>query len=386
MIKNMMDACVGAIFYYLFGYGFAYGSGGNSFIGTDTFALRNNQDYIIWFFNYTFAATTATIVSGAVAERCQFGAYLVYSSALTAFIYPVASHWIWHTDGWMYQLGVLDFAGGGAVHGIGGAAALIAATMLGPRIGKYTVVDGTVVKVNKIPGHNLVLSALGGFILWFGFFAFNAASGYNIVGEGAIITGRVAIVTCLGGASGACTLLFYTRIREGTWDMMTSLNGLLAGMIATCSCCNVIEIWASLIVGPTGALVFYLSSYIIEYKLHIDDPLGASPLHMGAGFWGTIMAGFLATPEFAGEGKEGVFYGGGKQLGIQIAAVLAYIGWTVATCVLLFGSLNYLQLFRVTKEEEIAGLDYHHHGGYSYVLKKIILCFMCLLLVLFVEN
>jgi ammonium transporter, Amt family len=369
MIKNLMDAGVGAICYYLIGYGLAYGTGGSPFMGLSTFALSDStgSDYIIWFFNYAFAATTATIVSGALAERCQFGAYLIYSSALTGIIYPIATHWIWHPDGWMYQLGVLDFAGGGAVHGIGGTAALIAAAMLGPRIGKYTKdSNNKIIKVNIIPGHNLVLSALGGFILWFGFFAFNAASGYNIVNEGAIITGRVVIVTGLGGSSGACTLLAISRIRNNTWDLMNALNGLLAGMIATCSCCNVIEIWVSLIVGTTGAIVFYVISYILEYKLYIDDPLCASALHMGAGFWGTIMAGLFATSKYAGDGKDGVFYGGGgKQLGLQILAVVSYSGWTIVTCLLLFGSLKYLNLLRVTKEEEIAGLDYHHHGGYS---------------------
>jgi len=172
-----------------------------------------------------------------VAERCKFEAYLIYSTALTAFIYPVVSHWIWSGDGWMLQKGVLDFAGGGAVHGVGGMAALVGATILGPRIGRFTKDEATGKTIsNKIPGHNLVLSALGGFILWFGFFAFNGGSGYDIVGEGAIITGRVAVVTCLGGATGAITMLMYIKYRDGTWDMMMCMNGLLAGMIATCSC------------------------------------------------------------------------------------------------------------------------------------------------------
>ena len=365
MIKNLMDACVAALSYYLVGYGFAYGGGGNKFVGLDTFALVNTKDYIIWFFNYVFAGTTATIVSGAVAERCQFEAYLIYSSVLTAIIYPIASHWVWSEDGWMFELGVLDFAGGGAVHGIGGVAAVCAAFVLGPRIGKFTEgPDGTLV-ANKMPGHNLVLSALGVLILWFGFFAFNGGSGYDIVGEGAVITGRVAIVTCIAGATGAVTIMILERIKSGTWDMMASANGLLAGMIATCSCCNVVHVWHSLIIGFTGSLVTYGQSYVTEHILHIDDPLDAAALHMGAGFWGTICAGLFAVPEFVSEGQEGLFYGGGKQLGYQIAAVFAYTAWAAGTSMCMFYTLNYLNLFRVSKEVELMGLDDHHHGGYS---------------------
>mmetsp|Transcript_17169 Transcript_17169/g.39804 ORF Transcript_17169/g.39804 Transcript_17169/m.39804 type:complete len:334 (+) Transcript_17169:524-1525(+) len=256
---------------------------------------------------------------------------------------------------------------GGAVHGVGGAAAFMGAAILGPRIGRFKVDEATGKTISTpIRGHNLVLSALGGFILWFGFFAFNAGSGQNIVGEGAIVTGRVAVVTCFGGAAGAITMLAFIRIKDGIWDMMMSMNGLFAGMIATCSCCNVIQPWAGFIVGFTGALFYYAQSWVTEHILHIDDPLDAAALHMGGGFWGMIMAGLLADPDFVEDGDEGLFYGGGKQLGYQIMGIAVYGGWALGTSALMFGTLNYLGLFRVSEEVELMGLDEHHHGGYSY--------------------
>jgi len=263
---------------------------------------------------------------------------------------------------------VLDFAGGGAVHGVGGVAALVGAYMLGPRTGRFVEQDGKIVSV-KIPGHNMVLVALGALVLWFGFIAFNGGSGYDIVGEGALLTGRVATITILAGATGACSLLFFTRITQGYWDMMMAVNGLLAGMIATCSCCNVIDVWASLIVGCTGAFVALGQSYVTEHVFHIDDPLDAAALHMGSGFWGTLMAGVFANPDFVDDGMEGLFFGGGKQFGQQIVAVLAYGGWAFATSMVMFGGLHALDMLRVSPEVEEMGLDDHHHGGYAYRIK-----------------
>jgi Amt family ammonium transporter len=368
MIKNLIDVAVAALSYYAVGYGIAYGEGGSPFLGKSYFFLNGMEDYIGWFFQFVFAGTTATIVSGAVAERCQFRAYLIYSAILTAFIYPVASHWIWSGDGWMAGK-VLDYAGGGAVHGVGGTAALSAAWILGPRIGRFSYNEETKKWTShKIPGHNLVLSALGGFILWMGFFPFNGGSGLDIGSlDGAQATGRVVIVTTLAGAAGGVTMLIFGRVKSGDWDMMLSLNGVLAGMIATCSGVNTFTPNVSLFVGFSGAFAYYLQDWVTENIFHIDDPLGAAALHMGAGFWGCLMSGLLANDEYVGEELAGLFYGGSiSLLGWQIAAIAAYFSWAFGTCCIMFGTLKYLGWFRVDEEEELKGLDVTHHGGSAY--------------------
>jgi Amt family ammonium transporter len=368
MIKNLLDVAVAALSYYAVGYGLAYGEGGSPFCGQSYFFLNGTEDYIGWFFQFVFAGTTATIVSGAVAERCQFRAYLIYSAVLTAFIYPVVSHWIWSADGWMAGK-VLDFAGGGAVHGVGGTAALSAAWILGPRIGRFSYDEETKKWTShKIPGHNLVLSALGGFILWMGFFPFNGGSGLDIGSvDGALITGRVVVVTTLAGASGGVTMLAFGRIKSGEWDMMLSLNGVLAGMIASCSGVNTFHPTVALFVGFSGSWAYYLQDWVTEYVFHIDDPLGAAALHMGAGFWGCILSGLLANDEYVGEEMAGLFYGGSiKTLGWQLIAILAYFGWAFGTCSIMFGTLMYLGWFRVSEEEESEGMDLTHHGGSAY--------------------
>jgi len=237
MLKNLMDAAVAAFAYYFFGYSVAYGAGGNAFIGGSSLICLppdniGTSDYIIWFFNYVFAGTTATIVSGAVAERCQFRAYLVYSFALAGFIYPVCSHWIWDPSGFLNGK-VYDFAGGGAVHMVGGVAAMVASACLGPRTGKFILDPDTGKKVPvRIPGHNMVFASLGALILWFGFFAFNGGSSYTIAGEAQYnATGRAVVVTVMGGATGAFTLMAWGYLSSKVWDMSWVINGLLAGMV-----------------------------------------------------------------------------------------------------------------------------------------------------------
>jgi len=376
MIKNLLDAAVAALAYWAVGFAFAYGEGGNPFIGLSFFFLKGTNDYIMWFFQFVFAGTTATIVSGAVAERCRFMAYIIYSFALTGFIYPVVAHWVWNADGFLYGK-VYDFAGGGAVHGVGGAAAMAGAYFLGPRIGRFVKNEETgKVEPVEIPGHNLVLAALGGFILWFGFFPFNCASGANIVGFQAVIdTGRVAVVTTLAGATGAFTLLFYGRVCLKTWDMMLALNGLLAGMVATCSGVNAYEPPIALVVGASGSMVYYAQNWLFENVLHIDDPLGASALHMGAGFWGLLLVGFLGSPDYLGDDRDliGIFYGGnGKQLGYNLYGMVVYFSWAFGTCAILFWTLNYFGRFRVSEEVELMGMDIHHHGGHAYRLGSMV--------------
>jgi ammonium transporter, Amt family len=303
-----------------------------------------------------------------VAERCRFRAYLVYSLALTGFIYPVVSHWIWSPQGFLYGK-VMDFSGSGAVHLVGGSAAMAGALWLGPRIGKFRHDKATGTwETRDIPGHNAVLAALGTFILWTGFFAFNGAACGAFFCPDISTTGRVVVVTMLAGSSGCMTLLFYGSIVHKCWDMKLAMNGLLAGMVACCSGCNVFDPFAGVIVGACGAFSYHGQSYLWEYVFHIDDPVGAAPLHMGAGVLGMIAVGFLANKDFVeSQDQTGIFYGGtGKQLGWQILASLIYFAWAFGTCSIVFGALRYFGMLRVSEEVERMGMDTHHHGGDAY--------------------
>ena len=370
LLKNILDACVAAIAYWMVGFGLAFGEGGNPFMGLSFFFLAGYDDYVSFFFFYVFAGTTATIVSGAVAERCRFRAYLIYSFVLTGFIYPVVSHWVWSEDGFFYGK-VIDFAGGGAVHMVGGIAAFTGAWILGPRIGRFEHDEATGAWISRrIPGHNSVLAATGTFILWFGFFPFNAAAGGNIVGEGLAQAGRVATVTALAGAAGCLTLLLVgIRFRkESTIDLGLSMNGLLAGMVTTCSGVGYYDPWVGILAGSTGALVYYGMAWVMEFRWRIDDPLGAAPLHLGPGAWGMIMVAFCANPAYLEDVRQaGIFYGGdGTQLAWQLAAVAADFVWSMSTCSLMFWTMNYFEIFRVSEEAERMGMDLHHHGGAAY--------------------
>lgn len=372
MLKNMMDAAVSAVAYYLIGYSIAYGADGNNgFIGgTSYIALKTLTpvDYIYWFFNYVFAGTTATIVSGAVAERCQFRAYLIYSFALAGIIYPVCSHWIWDSSGFLNGR-TYDFAGGGAVHMVGGVAAAVGAIILGPRKGKFVYDEKKGKKVPvEIPGHSTTLAVLGTLILWFGFFAFNGGSSYTIAGEAQYIaTGRAVVVTTLGGAFGGMLTMFWSFFATGAWDIEWVINGLLGGMVATCSGANAQEAWAAVIVGLLGAAATQGQVLLFENVLFIDDPLNASAVHLGGGAVGMIWVAFAANPDYSGDDFTGIFYGGNFSfLGWQILGMIAYASWTAVTSGLLFGGLNYFGWFRITEEEEEIGVDVSHHGGKAY--------------------
>jgi ammonium transporter, Amt family len=234
MLKNLVDISICAIAYWTFGYAFAYGEGGNTFIGNSYYFLKGTDNYVGWFFQFVFAGTTATIVSGAVAERCRFRAYLLYSLALSGFIYPVASHWIWHGDGFLNGK-VLDFAGSGAVHLVGGAAAMAGSIFVGPRIGKFTKNPTTgKTETNVIVGHDTILAALGCFILWMGFFAFNGASCSAFFCPDASSTGRIVVVTTLAAAAGGLALLAYGNFFFKIYDLKLAMNGVLAGMVSSC--------------------------------------------------------------------------------------------------------------------------------------------------------
>eukprot|EP00232_Nephroselmis_pyriformis_P019752 CAMPEP_0182887736 /NCGR_PEP_ID=MMETSP0034_2-20130328/21005_1 /TAXON_ID=156128 /ORGANISM="Nephroselmis pyriformis, Strain CCMP717" /LENGTH=471 /DNA_ID=CAMNT_0025021115 /DNA_START=27 /DNA_END=1442 /DNA_ORIENTATION=- len=394
LLKNVLDACVGAMLWWAFGYSFAYGGGDekqNKFIGVGNFLMSDNSTgednggtfYAGWLFQWAFAATAATIVSGAVAERCQFRAYIIYTVILTVFIYPVAVHWGWSNDGWLSAFyipsgeedynpdiggqGLIDFAGSGIVHMTGGGAALMGAYFLGPRYGRFRP-DGTVV---DLPGHSTVLCVLGTFILWFGWYGFNPVSTLAIVGVG-YIAGKVAVTTTLAaGAGGFGTLLIHVLMGNPP-DVAPALNGILGGLVAITAPCSVVEPYGAIIIGLISAPVYYFSSMLLK-KMQIDDPLDASPVHFFCGAWGVLSAGLFATEAntmnaYGTSSKDwGAFYGGGgKQFGVQCLGVFAFAAWTCVTSGIMFFIMSKAGIFRVSHEDEVMGLDESHHGGSAY--------------------
>ena len=341
--------------------------------------INENPEYFAtWMFQWAFAATAATIVSGAVAERCKFVAYLTYTTALTAFIYPIVVHWAWSSHGWLSAFtekgkvpflkanGFMDFAGSGVVHMTGGAAALVGSIFLGPRAGRFTP-KGAVV---AMPGHSTVLAALGTFILWFGWYGFNPVSTlkFEYMGDAA----RVAVTTTLAAATGGCTTLAIHVALNNPPDIFPALNGILSGLVSITGPCSVVEPWAAAFIGFIGGFVYYGSSTLLK-KLQIDDPLDAAPVHFFCGIWGVIAVGLFAEKTYTLNlyGKDVDSYGAllgsdGKQLGNQIIGVLAITGWVCTTCSIVFGTLKALKLLRVNAEDEELGLDSSHHGGDAY--------------------
>ena len=360
IMKNLMDFALGSLIYWIVGFGIMFGADAAGIIGMPGFfadgtaenAADSINHYAFLFFQTVFCATAATIVSGAMAERTKFISYCIYSAVISAVIYPIAGHWIWG-GGWLAQLGFHDFAGSTAVHSIGGWCALVGAAILGPRIGKYTKSG----KSNAIPGHSLTLGALGVFILWMGWFGFNPASSLGITGDGALeLSSRVFITTNLAAASAATVTMIITWVKYGKPDVSMTLNGVLAGLVAITAGCDVVSPAGAAIIGLISAFAMVYGIEFVDKVLKIDDPVGAIGVHCINGVLGTILTGAFAV-------EGGLLYGGGfKFFGIQCLGVMAVAIWSIATATILFKVIKATVGLRVTREEEIRGLDIEEHG------------------------
>ncbi|WP_439181648.1 ammonium transporter [Carboxylicivirga taeanensis] len=352
IMKNFMDFSIGSLMFWSIGYSIMYGGEG-AFWGSFDFFYNDRTDLHNLFFQTVFAATAATIVSGAMAERTKFSTYLLFSLIITVVIYPISGHWVWG-GGWLSTMGFHDFAGSTVVHSVGGWTALAGAWTIGPRIGKY---NG---QANAIPGHNMVLGALGVFILWLGWFGFNPGSQLAISGDNAYAVARIVIATNLAAAAGAIATMFVTWMRYGKPDLSMTLNGALAGLVGITAGCNIVSPAGAVAIGALSGLVIVFSIEFIDQKLKIDDPVGAISVHGVCGAMGTILVGFFAT-------DGGVLYGGGfSLLGIQVLGVLSIGIWAMGIGLLLFRGLKATLGLRVSEQEEREGLDIHEHGQSSY--------------------
>ena len=376
LFKNLMDFVMCSIAFWAVGWGIAYGTSAGGFIGTDQFFLSavtaEGEVPVLasWFFQVVFAGTAATIVAGAMAERTKFVAYLIYSFIISLFIYPVVVHWVWSGAGWLNTYsgstegnwGFTDFAGSTVVHSVGGWASLVGAMILGPRLGRF----GPNGKPRVIPGHNMSLAALGTFILWLGWFGFNPGSQLAIASQGdADAVAMVAVTTNLAAAAGALGALFTAWLRYGKPDLGQTLNGVLGGLVAITAGCAYVDPLSSIIIGFIAGPIVVFSAELLE-KLKIDDPVGAVPVHLVNGIWGTLAVGLFASVP-GNTGTTGLFYGGGLTLLIsQFVGVVAIGLWTVATTALMFFAIKATIGLRVSKAEEEAGLDIGEHGMVAY--------------------
>ncbi len=373
MMKNLMDFAAGSLAFYVLGAALMFGAtklgGALGWGGLGMPGLAEGEGSWNWtflFFQTMFAATAATIVSGAVAERIEFKSYLIYSVLVSAIVYPISGHWMWGglagegSAGWLEQLGFHDFAGSTVVHSVGGWIALAGAIALGPRIGKYRH-DG---KANPIPGHSLVLGTLGVFLLWIGWFGFNPGS--YTAGIGSI--GRVAMTTNLAACAGTCAALITAWIIMGKPDLTMALNGSLAGLVAITAPCDLVTANAAIAIGLVAGVIVVLSVFALD-KVHIDDPVGAVSVHCVNGVWGTLAVGLFAAPVAANYGNEmvGLFYGGGlKFLSVQAIGVVCAAAWAFGTGWAIFFALRKLGILRVSAKTELKGLDLAEHGQDAY--------------------
>ncbi len=362
LMKNLMDFAIGSLLYWIIGFTLMYGDSIGGIIGTpDLFFMSdgfgdNYSDYADLFFQTVFAATAATIVSGAMAERTEFKAYLIFSIVITVLIYPISGHWTWG-GGWLSQLGFHDFAGSSIVHSVGAWVGLAGAAIIGPRLGKY----GTDGKPKAIPGHNLTLGALGVFILWFGWFGFNPGSQLAAAGtDNAVAIGHIAVTTNLAAAAGAVTAMLVSWFRYKRPALSISLNGALAGLVAITAGCDAVDPMGAVAIGIIAGFILPFAVEFFDKILKIDDPVGAISVHGVSGAFGTLAVGLFST-------SEGLFYGfGAKLLGVQAIGVLAFFAWAAGTGFILFTILKKLKVLRASKRVEEEGLDIYEHGESAY--------------------
>ena len=362
LMKNLMDFCIGTPMFVLIGFSLLLGEDMMGIIGKPGFDIFTNYASFDWsnfVFNLVFCATTATIVSGAMAERTKFLSYCIYSAVISAVIYPVEAHWVWG-GGWLSQLGFHDFAGSAAIHMVGGLCALVGAAMLGPRIGKYvTDKAGKIVKVNAFPGHNLPLGCLGCFILWLGWYGFNGAAATSVDQLGSIF-----LTTTIAPSIATVVCMIFTWIKYGKPDVSMSLNASLAGLVAITAGCDVTDCLGAIIIGAVAGLLVCFGVWFLDYKLRVDDPVGAVAVHFCNGLWGTIAVGLFATTSAPGNDSiVGLFYGGGvHQLVLQLMGIVSILIWAGVTITIAFTIIKATVGLRVTEEEEIQGLDSCEHG------------------------
>lgn len=357
LMKNLLTVSLGSILYFIVGYALMFGPSSFGLIGTEGFALSGAEDIAFFVFQAVFAATCATIISGAVAERMNLSAYILLTIAMTAFIYPIAGHWIWG-GGWLAEIGFIDFAGSTVVHLTGAVAAFITAWKIGPRIGKYSGKS-----VNTLPGHSLPLGALGVFILWVGWFGFNGAS--TLAADPALVP-PIILNTLLSASAGVLATAGYTRIRYGRIDASLTLNGALAGLVGiTAGAANVSFIGA-IAIGLSAGIIMTEAIRLLDSKIRVDDPVGAISVHGIAGIWGTLAIGLFDT-------AGGLLYGGGAEiLGIQAVGVLAVIVWASISTALVLVVIGNIVPLRVTAEEEEVGLDFSEHGSQAYSMQDVL--------------
>ncbi len=359
IMKNLMDFCIGTPMFMLLGFGLMMSE--NYFfgiIGKPNLQLFTNFAEIDWssfVFNLVFCATAATIVSGSMAERTKFSAYCIYSAVISAVVYPIEAGWVWNSQGWLAQLGFIDFAGSAAIHSVGGTAALIGAIFLGPRIGKYDYdKNGKVTKVHAIPGHSLTLGALGTFILWFGWYGFNGAACTQMTGIGGLAA--VFTTTTIAPALACVTTMIFTWIKNGKPDVSMTLNASLAGLVAITAPCATCDALGAAIIGIVAGILVVFVVELLDLKLHIDDPVGAVAVHLANGVWGTLACGLFSV-------DTGLFYGHGfKQLGVQALGIGAILLWTTVCMLITFSLIKKIHGLRASREEEVVGLDKLEHG------------------------
>ena len=370
IMKNLMDFCIGTVVFIVIGFSLLLGEDLFGFIGKpgfDIFTAYESFDFSSFVFNLVFCATTATIVSGAMAERTKFLSYCVYSGVISALVYPIEAHWVWG-GGWLAQLGFHDFAGSCCIHMVGGISAIIGAKILGPRIGKFVKDEkGKVVKVNAFPGHSIPLGALGVFILWFGWYGFNGAACTTIEDLGSVF-----LTTTIAPAVATVTCMTFTWIKYKKPDVSMCLNASLAGLVAITASCDVTDAKGALVIGIVAGFLVVFGVWLLDYKLHIDDPVGAVAVHMMNGIWGTIAVGLFATSKAPGYAiamengaikAEGLFFGGGfTQLGLQLLGFVTVAAWAVVCMTIVFLAIKATIGLRASKEEEIKGLDICEHG------------------------